>query len=204
MKRILVLLLLLTLAVGLGLWLGGVRQSTAYRSERAAMNLEMARTLLPFQIAFRIVLGLVTLFTLGGLGWGLVRWLNRRADTVYPDRAGLYPIREGRMGQARVFHDPNRTPTGTTVYAAGERQIRVQHALPEGRMDVQQRVTGQAQAAQALRASVSGNAPLPSGQAAARDMFERTGLSRPLPEVQELDLEPSHIERLLIEDEGRG
>ena len=31
-----------------------------------------------------------------------MRWLNRRADTVYPDRAGLYPIREGRVGD--FFH----------------------------------------------------------------------------------------------------
>jgi hypothetical protein len=160
----------------------------------------MARTMQPFQIAFRVLLGLVALFTLGGLGWGAVRWLNRRADTVYPDRSGLYPIREGRVGQAKVFHDPNRTLTGTTVYAAGEGRITVQNPLPEGRMDVQQQVTGQAQAAQALRASVSGPASLPSGQAMPRDMFDRPGLSRSLPEVKELELEPSHIERLLLED----
>ncbi len=45
--------------------------------------------------------------------------MNRRADTLYPDSAGLYPIREGRIGQAKVFHDPNRTLTGATIYAAG-------------------------------------------------------------------------------------
>ena len=203
MKRIFVLLLLIAVAVGLGLWLGSARQTPAYRAERAVMNLEMARTLLPFKVAFRVLLGLVTLFTLGGLGWGAVRWLNHRADTVYPDRAGLYPIREGRVGQAKVFHDPNRTLTGTTVYAAGERAISVQHALPAGRIDVQQQVTGQAQAAQALRAVVSGNVTVPAGRAIPRDVFERQGLSRPLPEVNELDLEPSHIERLLIEDGDR-
>ena len=128
-----------------------------------------------------------------------MRWLNRRADTVYPDRSGLYPIREGRVGQAKVFHDPNRTLTGTTVYATGERTITVQNPLPEGRLDVQQRVTGQAQATQAMRASVSG-ASLPAGRTMPRDVFERPGMSRPLPEVKELELEPSHIERLLLED----
>jgi hypothetical protein len=201
MKRIFVLLLLLAVAVGVGLWLGArPRQPTPYQVERASLSLEMARTMQPFQIAFRVLLGLVALFTLGGLGWGAVRWLNRRADTVYPDRSGLYPIREGRVGQAKVFHDPNRTLTGTTVYAAGEGRITVQNPLPEGRMDVQQQVTGQAQVAQALRASVSGPSSLPSGRAMPRDMFEPSGLSRSLPEVKELQLEPSHIERLLLED----
>ena len=200
MKRILLIGVLVAAAVGAGLWLGGrERQPTPYQVERASINLERARTMLPFQIAFRVLLGLVTLFTLGGLGWGAVRWLNRRADTVYPDRAGLYPIREGRVGQAKVFHDPNRTLTGTTVYATGERTITVQNPLPEGRLDVQQQVTGQAQATQALRASVSG-ASLPAGRTVPRDVFDRPGMSRPLPEVKELELEPSHIERLLLED----
>ena len=205
MKRILLIGLLVALAVGVGLWLGvRDRQPTAYQLERAAMSLEMARTMLPFQIAFRVLLGGVILFTFGGLGWGAVRWLNRRADTVYPDRAGLYPIREGRVGPAKVFHDPNRTLTGTTVYATGEQPITVQQPLPEGRLDVQQQVTGQAQAAQALRASVSGPTSLPAGQSMPRDMFERAAQARALPEVQELELEPSHIERLLLEDGDKG
>jgi len=200
MKRILLIGVLIVAAVSVGLWLGSRgRQPTPYQIERASMSLEMARTMLPFQIAFRVLLGLVTLFTVGGLGWGAVRWLNRRADTVYPDRAGLYPIREGRVGQAKVFHDPNRTLTGTTVYAAGEQTITVRQPLPEGRLDVQQQVTGQAQAAQALRAAVSGTS-LPAGQSMPRDLFDRPASVRSLPEVKELDLEPSHVERLLLKD----
>jgi hypothetical protein len=196
--------ILIAVAVGVGLWLGGRdRPPTPYQIERASMNLEVARTMLPFQIAFRVLLGGVTLLTLGGLGWGAVRWLNRRADTVYPDRSGLYPIREGRVGQAKVFHDPNRTLTGTTVYETGQQTVAVRHPLPEGRLDVQQQITGQAQAAQALRASVSGTS-LPAGQTMPRELFERPASSRPLPEVKELDLEPSHIERLLLEDGEKG
>jgi hypothetical protein len=201
MKRIFALFLLIAAAVGIGLWLGSrSHPPSAYQVERASMSLEMARTMLPFQIAFRVLLGLVTLFTLGGLGWGAVRWLNRRADTVYPDRSGLYPIREGRVGPAKVFHDPNRTLSGTTVYAPGEQTIAVRHPVPEGRIDVQQQVTGQAQAAQALRASVSGSTAPHAGRPALRDVFEQAGTPRPLPEVTELELEPSHIERLLLED----
>jgi hypothetical protein len=201
MKRLLLLVFLLALAVGLGLWLGArPRQPTRYDMERTSMNLQMARTMLPFRIAFRVLLGLVALLTLGGLGWGAVRWLNRRADSVYPNQAGLYPVREGRVGQAKVFHDPNRTLTGTTVYAAGGQAITVQQPLPQGRVDVQQQVTGQAQAAQALRAAVSGSTPLPAGHALPRDVLDEARVARPLPEVKSLDLEPSHIERLLLED----
>jgi len=201
MKRLLLLIILLALAVGLGLWLGNrPGQPTRYDVERTSMNLQMARAMLPFRIAFRVLLGLVALLTLGGLGWGAVRWLNRRADSVYPNRAGLYPVREGRVGQAKVFHDPNRTLSGTTVYAAGERTITVQQPLPQGRVDVQQQVTGQAQAAQALRAAVSGPVPLPAGHALPRDVLDEVRVTRPLPEVKSLDLEPSHIERLLLDD----
>jgi hypothetical protein len=201
MKRLLLLVFLLALAVGLGLWLGSrPRQPTRYDVERTSMSIQMARTMLPFRIAFRVLLGLVALFTLSGLGWGAVRWLNRRADSVYPNQAGLYPVREGRVGQAKVFHDPNRTLTGTTVYAAGEQTITVQQPLPQGRVDVQQQVTSQAQAAQALRAAVSGPTSLPPGHALPRDVLDEVRVTRPLPEVKSLDLEPSHIERLLLED----
>jgi len=206
MKRMAVwgTLVLLALAIVVGTSLGGrSRARDPYEAQRAALGVEMARTMLPFQVAFRVLLGGVLLFTVGGLGWGIVRWLNRRADTVYPDRAGLYPIREGRVGPAKVFHDPNRAPTGSTVYAPGQTAISVRHPLPEGRLDVQQQVTGQAQAAQALRAAVSGSSALPSGQSLPLDLLDERRMSRPLPEVRELRYEPSHIERLLLQ-EGRG
>ena len=131
-----------------------------------------------------------------------MRWLNRRVDTVYADRAGLYPIREQRVGRAKVFHDPNRVLTATTVYAAGHAKISVDHPLPQGQEDAQRQVTGQAQAAQALRAAVSGVSPLRSGQVPSFDSLAPQRVSRALPEVKVLDLEPSHIERLLLEKEA--
>jgi hypothetical protein len=60
-------------------------------------------------------------------------------------------------------------------------------------------VTGQAQAAQALRAAVSGASSLPTAQGFPAGLFERQQ-ARPLPEVRELGYEPSHIERLLLQD----
>jgi hypothetical protein len=209
MKRYLFLILLLALAVGIGLWLGGrPRTPTAADLERSALRLEYAHALLPYRLAFRIVLGIVLLLTLSGLGWGAVRWLHRRVDTIYPNDAGLYPIRERRMGQARVFHDPNRAPTATTIYALEQlrprlaRDVRVEHALPEEGVYLQGQVTGQAQAAQAIRAAVSGGGSPPLEPGFAGNTFNAPRVSRPLPEVVALDLEPSHVERLLIAPEG--
>jgi hypothetical protein len=201
MKRFLLVATLLVAALGAGLWLG-TRSSgpSRYDMERAAINLELERTMLPFKVAFRVLLGGAVVLTLGGLGWGAVRWLNRRADTVYPDHAGLYPIREERLGQAKVFHDPNRTLSGSTVYATGEQDVGVRHVLPAGQESAQHQIASQAQAAQALRAAVSGSFPLPSKPDLPVNALNEQRTSRPLPEVKTLPWEPSHIERLLLED----
>jgi len=204
MKRLFLFIILFLLAAGAGVLLANSpRQPTAYDLERSSMNLEFARTLQPFRIAFRVLLGAIVLLTVAGLGWSGVRWLHRRADTVYPDQAGLYPLREGRIGGAKVFHDPNRALAGSTLYAAGPSTVEVRHAVPEGQTYAQQQVTTQAQATQALRAAVSGSAPLPSGEHLPIGALSSRRVSRPLPEVRSLELEPTHIERLLLEDSGR-
>jgi hypothetical protein len=203
MKRWMWLGLAILAAVGVGLVLGGrARGQTAYELERAAVSVQLARTMLPYKVAFRVALGAVLLLTLAGLGWGTVRWLHRRAEMVYPNGAGLYPIREGRIGGVKVFHDPNRALGGSTLYATGGRNIRVQHPLPPGQEVAQQQITAQAQVAQAVRAAVSGSSPLPPAQNLPADLLVAGRLSRPMPEVRELAWEPSHIERLLLQEGG--
>jgi len=203
MKRLIAVgvLVCIVAALGVGVWLGGRSRAepSMYEIERTAMSLQLTRTMVPFQVAFRVLLGGVLLFTLAGMGVGLVRWINHRVNTLYPNNAGLYPVREDRIGQARVFHDPNRAPTATTVYANGMPALTVQNPLPPGQAMAQFQVTGQAQATQALRAAVSGYASLPSSGPISTDMFNQGRIARPLPEVKMLDLEPSHIEKLLLE-----
>jgi hypothetical protein len=201
MRRVLWFALVMVITLGVGLWLGsGPGSPTPQEQARSSVDAELERTMLPFRVAFRILLGLIVLVTLGGMGWGGIRWLLRRADTVYPDQAGLYPIREERVGGAKVFHDPNRTLAGTTVYGARAARVQVHQPLPEGQAQAQQQITAQAQVAQALRAAVSGTSPLSTAQPLPLDALQPRRVSRPLPEVQALELEPSHIERLLIED----
>ena len=198
-KRVILVLVLIGLALGLGLWLGVRRSGQPYRTERALLSLRFAQTMLPIKIGFLVLLAGVSLVTLGGLGWGIVRWVHRRANTVYADDSGLYPLREERVRGAMVFHDPNRTMGGTTVLRAHGRSVSVQQPLVAGYPALQSQVTGQAQAAQALRAAVSGPAPLPTAQGFPVQLFDRQ-LSRPLPEVKELPYKVSHIERLLLQD----
>jgi hypothetical protein len=204
MKRT-IFALLLAAALGVGLLAAcQPAEPSTYELERAAMDVEFARRMMPYRIVFRVLLGTAVLLTVAGAGWGLVRWLYHRADTVYPNHAGLYPIREGRVGGARIFHDPNRTLSGSTVYqkgyAADQLPVAVQHPVPEGLDDAQQQVTAQAQAAQAMRAAVSGAVPLNGPGPLPAQVAPERRVSRPLPEVKTLELEPSHIERLLLED----
>jgi len=201
MRRVLLFASIVVITLAAGLWLGnGPASPTPQEIARSAMEAELERTMLPFRVAFRILLGSIVLLTLGGLGWGAIRWMLRRADTVYPDQAGLYPIREERVGSAKVFHDPNRTMAGTTIYGARAQKIQVRQPVPEGQAPAQQQITAQAQVAQALRAAVSGTSPLSTAQPLPLDALQPRRVSRPLPEVRTLALEPSHVERLLIED----
>ncbi len=200
MKRVLWIPLLVAFALGMGWWLGDrSRTPSAYELERMALGVTFVRTMLPFKVAFAVLLGGIVLLTLAGLGWNVIRWLSRRTDLVYPDHSGLYPLREHHIGRATVVHDPNRTLTGTTVYASGDQRITVQHPVPQNHLAVQQQVTAQAQVAQALRAAVSGPSALPGARSSAIDLLERK-VAPSMPEVQELPFEPSHIERLLLLD----
>ena len=201
MRRIFLFASIMIVTLAVGLWLGNSPTSpTPQEVARSTMAAELERTMLPFRVAFRILLGSIVLLTVAGMGWGAIRWLLRRADTVYPDQAGLYPIREERVGSAKVFHDPNRTMAGTTIYGSRAEQIQVRQPVPEGQAMAQQQITAQAQVAQALRAAVSGTSPLSAAQALPLDALQPRRVSRPLPEVRTLELEPSHVERLLIED----
>jgi len=200
MKRWMVVgCLILFVLISALVWRAGSREPTVRELERDALNTQVDRAMVPFRIAFRVLLGALFLLTLGGLGWAVVRWLHRRVDTIYPDGAGLYPVREQRVGRARVFHDPNRVPTATTVYARRKGGVDVAHPLLPSQEEAQRQATAQAQAAQALRAAVSGQAPLSAGQIFPPAVSPGRELSRPLPEVKVLDVEPSHIERLLLE-----
>ena len=59
------------------------------------------------------------------------------------------------------------------------------------------------QTAQAMRAAVSGSIPLHAAGPLPTQFVPEQRVSRPLPEVKTLEIEPSHIERLLLGDGDR-
>ncbi len=113
---VIIVLIAATLVIGLLLADANRGETSTVEREMAALRLETARRLQIVTIGFRAGLAAVILLTLGGIAFGTVRFILRRTDTVYPNKAGLYPIREGRIGRIRFFHDPNRAPMPTALY----------------------------------------------------------------------------------------
>jgi hypothetical protein len=191
-----VVLIAATLVIGLLLADANREEPSTVEREMAALRLETARRLQIVTIGFRVGLAAVALLTLGGIAFGTVRFILRRTDTVYPNKAGLYPVREGRIGRIRFFHDPNRAPMPTALYGPQG----VSHLTAPGFEADQLRVTGQAQAAQALRAASSGNGVnLQSRQLVETIIPPDRRLSRPIPPAEVWDIEPAHVARLLEE-----
>ncbi len=193
---VIIVLIAATLVIGLLLADANRGETSTVEREMAALRLETARRLQIVTIGFRAGLAAVILLTLGGIAFGTVRFILRRTDTVYPNKAGLYPIREGRIGRIRFFHDPNRAPMPTALYGPQG----VSHLTASGFEADQLRITGQAQAAQALRAASSGNGiDLQSRQLVEAIIPPERRLSRPIPPVEVWDIEPAHVARLLEE-----
>ena len=146
-------------------------------------------------MAMKMILALIVLAFLAGLAYAAVRLALKRAMTIYPDHSGLYPVVQCRVGNNRVFHDPNRTPVATTIYTAQG----VTFAASPDPSPGQLQVTGQAQAAQALRAAASGIGLPPATAEKIVGGGSQDPLVKPLPPVEVWDVEPAHVARLLEE-----
>ena len=147
-------------------------------------------------MVIKLILAIILLAFLAGLAYAAVRLTLKRAMTIYPDRSGLYPVVDRKVGKIRVFHDPNRAPVAATLYTPEGVTFVVSPEPGPGQLQV----TGQAQAAQALRAAASGVGLTPD--TAERIVRPQTPLVKPLPPVEVWDIEPTHVERLLEESTG--
>ena len=147
-------------------------------------------------MVIKLILAIILLAFLAGLAYAAVRLALKRATTIYPDRSGLYPVVDRKVGKIRVFHDPIRAPVAATLYTPEGVTFVVSPEPGPGQLQV----TGQAQAAQALRAAASGVGLTPD--TAERIVRPQTTLVKPLPPVEVWDIEPTHVERLLEEGDG--
>jgi hypothetical protein len=206
MRRLMTFLALL--AVLLAFVLGGAllgRRPLDEAAQRQLSRVQVSRAerLAAVEVAVKAGAAVLLLGLTSGLGVAAVRWALRRAGTVYPNEAGLFPLFKLRLGRAVVVHDPNRAPTPTTVYVAGGERpdVRVLHVTQDGNEAGQHRVTSQAQAVQAIAAATHRGGMTRQARHLVERLAEPSPLSAPLPEVEVLDVEPAHVERLLL-DEG--
>lgn len=189
MRFVVVISALILLAFALGaVMLGGDPEVSG---QVAAARDETAATWARAWLWIRVGFAAVGLATAAGCAVALVKWALRRARTIYPDRAGLLPAMQ--LGAREVYADLNRAPAGVVLTGRG-----APPRLPEPTAAGLQ-VTTQAQAAQALAAATrDGGLNL-----AAAKLLSKIGRQpqapAALPEVKISDLEPAHIERLLIE-----
>ena len=146
-------------------------------------------------MAMKVAFGLIVLAFLGGLAYTTVRLALKRAMTYYPDHSGLYPVVKCKVGKGHIFHDPNRVPVAATIYTEAGVTFVASPELNPGQLQV----TGQAQAAQALRAAASGIGLPPDTAEKIVGGGSQDPLVKPLPPVEVWDVEPAHVARLLEE-----
>jgi hypothetical protein len=199
-------LLAMLLAFVLGGVLFGRRPlDEASRVELYRLQVKKAERLAVVEVGVKAGASIVLVAVIGGLGVAVVRWALRRAGTIYPDQAGIFPLLKLRLGAAVVVHDPNRAPTATTAYVAGRERpdVRVLHVTQDGSEAGQFQITSQAQAVQAIAAATRKDGMTPQARHLVERIADPRPLSAPLPEVEVLDVEPSHVDRLL-EEGGTG
>ncbi len=150
------------------------RQAERMAIENAALQERLEREM-PWRVRFRVGLmmagvGLaaVAVVVAAGVGAGLVYYTWQKAwqsaNTVRPDRRGMYPLlqEKGRDGGTWIIHNPNTNLAPTTVYTSDEQgRVVVTHIL-SGSEPAQLATTARAQAVQALTAADRREGSLPA------------------------------------------
>ena len=194
------------------------RQLLQAQADKAQADAEATRNALPAATLRNMLLytgvGVSVLVLAVGSAFAAVAWLNKRATSVYPNDAGQYPVIVKRSWSGvTIVHDPNRALGPTTIYTAPSlagmlsgrkgQLPAAQFPMPGSESSMLQLAT-QAQAvglvAAATRNSLGVGDPRQAGQLA-QALIERPALSAPLPPVRLSSLEPSHVERLLLESQ---
>jgi hypothetical protein len=96
------------------------RQVAQSQADKAAVEAEAARqaqaALVVRNMLWQIGLGIGALVLCVGLAFAAVTWAGKRASSIYPNAAGLYPVIIRRGFGWITFHDPNRGLGPTAVY----------------------------------------------------------------------------------------
>lgn len=195
------------------------RQVVEAQAEKAWVEAEAARHALPAAALRNMLMytgvGVGTLVVVVGSAFALVAWLNKRATSVYPNSAGMYPVIVRRAWNGvTIVHDPNRAMGPTTIYTTPSPMgllLDKKAALPSAHFPAAGsegsllQLATQAQAIGLVAAATRKSGGEDSARHAeqlAQALINRPAISAPLPTVRPSPMEVSHVERLLIEGDG--
>ena len=169
--------------------------------EQAKATLEEHKRREPLRHGFWLGLSVVVLGMMVGASLGGILWLRRRANTIYPDAHGIFPVIRGKVGNLLYYHDPNRAVSAVTIYSTVQNASRmeVSHVLSRDLTQIQAQITTQAQNVQAIRAGTSRARQehrIPHLLTA--PVVGRAEPESPVVEIIE-DLDPSDVEQMLLE-----
>ena len=202
--KLVLVIIILAVAVGY-LWASsqGTHPAAAVDPQLQRLALEGARKAQTMSLVFRLAMLSLIFLATAGICYQLVSWLSKKANTIYPDqKTGLFPIVRLSVGGHQAIHDQNRSPTTATIYTRGRQgDVRGVQVLPADCTAAQPPLTtGTARAHHHVAAAT----PM-TLNAQSRQLVENVVTPSPvrpaLPEVKILNIEPSHVERLL-EDHG--
>lgn len=167
-----------------------------YQTNQAALKSKIAT-----QNAVTYALGIaVGILAIGG-AIAAVLWIHKKVSTIYPNDSGQWPviIRKGRGWT--LLHDPNRGLGPATLIAKDASSgPSISFALPADGETMAQ-VASQAQAVSLITAASRGRGQITPESRGLLETLSRPRVSKSLPPVLPSNLELSHIERLIAEDE---
>lgn len=193
------------------------RQIVEAQADKARADAEATRNAIPAitlrNALIQTGLGVGVLVLAIGSAFAVVAWLNKRAVSIYPNSAGMYPVIIKRLWNGiTIVHDPNRALGPTTIYTApslpamllgkGEQPPSAHFPAPGSEGTLLQLST-QAQAIGLMAAVTRKNGGEVDARQAgqlAQALINRPAIAAPLPPVRPSRLEPSHVERLLLEN----
>lgn len=94
-----------------------VQQAEADKARAEALATTAAQpALVARNVLVALSTGLGALVLVMGLAIAAVRWANKRASSIYPNAAGMYPVIVTRGWGWAALHDPNRGLGPTAIY----------------------------------------------------------------------------------------
>ena len=171
------------------------------KRQLAELEIEKQLQLQPLEFAFRVAIVIIVSITLASLGFQLVRYASNRAGMVWPSADGVFPLIKVKVGRDQIVYDPNRAVTPSVIFSADEvGTVSVLHIASSAHPSDQRQISSQAQVVQGIIAAARHAGDRQSSQLVKTALQALPPPEPTLPEVTVLDIEPSHVERLLAEE----